>query len=87
MKKIKLALIAMAVVLAIGGAYATKPVLACEGLPQYYYTGSSYVSAGTFGVNYDCMDEPGTCTYYKPNPVGQPNTYAPCRTGVFIPIY
>jgi len=82
-KKIRLAFIAAAIVLAVGGAYATKPVLVCEGQTQYYKMGSSYFPAGTYGVNYYCSENPITCTYYKPNPLSQPNVYAPCRSGVF----
>lgn len=86
-KKIKLAFIAAAIVLAVGGAYATKPALACDTQPQYYYNGSGYVAAGTYGVNYFCISNPTTCTYYKPNPISQPNVYAPCRTGSFSPVF
>jgi hypothetical protein len=83
MNKIKLALVAIAIVTGVGGAFASKPAKdICESAPQYYYTGSTYVLAGTYGVHYACWSMPGTCTYYKPDPINQPGLYLPCRPGV-----
>jgi hypothetical protein len=84
MIRIRILLISIAIAIAVGGAFAGKSrCAACEYSPQYYYTGSNYVYAGTFGENYYCWNYQYVCTYYKPNPVLQPNYYAPCRTGFF----
>lgn len=87
MNKLKMALIATAVFFAVGGAFATRPCYQCEHSQQYIPSGSGYVEvAGEFGVNYDCEIGTGAiCTYYRPDPAGQPNYYAPCRFGSYIP--
>lgn len=77
-------LIAVAIAIAVGGAFAGKPrCAACEYSPQYYLSGSTYVYAGIFGEDYYCWDYQYVCTYYRPNPVLQPNYYLPCRNGFF----
>jgi hypothetical protein len=86
MNKIKVALIAIAILTAVGGAFATKPCVQCEINTQYYWNGQAYVLAGDDGIDYYCYDTGGVCTYYKPNPLGQPNYYAPCVTGVHMPL-
>lgn len=85
MNKIKLAFVATAILAAVGGAFATKPCLACENSQQYMWNGTNYVPVGTYGVNYDCYVGGGTCTYYIPDPWTQPNVYAPCRQGGYTP--
>jgi len=85
MKKLKMALVTAAVVLAVSGAFATKPKVLCEGQTQYYFNGTNYLAAGQFGLDYDCDNlSSSTCTYYRPDPVGHPNTYVACRVGVFM---
>jgi hypothetical protein len=84
MNKIKLALIATAILVGVGGAFATRPCLPCELSVQYYNNGNGYYEAGEIGVNYDCFTTAGICTFYKPNPLTRPNEYAPCRTGSFM---
>jgi hypothetical protein len=84
MNKIKLALIATAILVAVGGAFATRPCVQCELAPQYVPSGAGYVEAGQYGIDYICYTTAGVCTYYKPDPF-QPN-YAPCRTGSFEPV-
>jgi hypothetical protein len=84
MRKVKLALIAAAVVISIGGAFASKSRCAlCEGYTQFHKVNGGYVEAGEYGYDYGCWQLPGTCTYYKPDPINQPNYYAPCRAGVY----
>lgn len=80
MKKIKLTVMTLAIALSIGGAFATSPHVTqtCQSSTQYYYNGSTYVLAGTAGVNYICVGVQGTCTYYK---VG--STYVPCMPGAY----
>lgn len=85
MNKIKLALIATAILTAVGGAFATKPCFQCEHSTQYYYNGIGYVYAGEYGVDFDCAGTAGTCTYYIPDPAGHPNIYAPCHLGGYAP--
>jgi hypothetical protein len=86
MNKIKLAFIATAILAGVGGAFATKPCVGCEVATQYGYTGSSYFQVGQFGVDYDCLPSAGNCTYYRPDPIGHPGVYAPCRTGSYTPL-
>ena len=83
MKKIKLVLLGTAILFAVGTAFATRPKLDCTYATQYYFNGTTYVEAGEFGYSYTCLNYPGVCTYYKPDPVFHPNTYAPCRMGRF----
>lgn len=82
MKKIKLALMATAILLSVGGAFATKLHSDCTGNVQYYFNGTSYIQAGVYGYNYICMDGPSsTCTYYILN-----GSYAACQPGVYTTI-
>ncbi len=85
MKKVKLLFISSALLLAVGGALANKiHDQVCFGFDQYYLSGSAYYPAGIFGVTYVCLDYPIiTCTYYRPNPISQPNVYVPCLTGQY----
>jgi hypothetical protein len=82
MRKLKIALIASVTLLAVGGAFATRPCQSCVYSQQYYYAGGVYMPAGVFGYDYYCFNFPGTCTYYQPDPF-QPNYYAPCRAGAY----
>jgi hypothetical protein len=86
MKKIKMGLMAVVILLGIGGAFATKPTEFCELEVQYYYNGS-YQEAGEFGTTYYCAGGSGVCTYWKPYPVTQPNYYQACKVGMYFPIY
>ena len=85
MSKIKLALIAVAIFTAVGGAFATSYCATCENSQQYYYNGGGYVPVGTYGMDYDCVFSGTVCTYYKANPVTQPDVYTPCRIGGYTP--
>jgi hypothetical protein len=80
MNKIKVAFVALAMFAGIGGAFATH-CEQCENSVQYIWNGSMYVEVGEFGVDYDCYVSGGVCTFYKPDPVGQPNSYSPCHIG------
>ena len=84
MNKIKMAFIAIAILTAVGGAFATT-CTACDSADQYIYTGNGYSRVGTYGVNYDCYVTGGICTFYKPDPFAQPNVYAPCHEGLYTP--
>lgn len=86
MKKIKLVLISLTIALAIGSAYATRPCDACMYSDQYIYTMGTYMDPGVWGYDYTCANGPGICTYYRPNPIFQPNFYAPCRMGEYYVI-
>ncbi len=72
----------MAIICAIGGAFATRVCQTCEYQTQYFKWGSGYYPAGTYGVDYVCLGGAGWCTYVKTNPF-DPNSFAPCRTGFF----
>jgi len=88
MKKINMPIAAafFAIVLLISFRPSRQSV--CTYSPQFYKSGSSYVPVkGVMGVDYDCWYEPiGTCTYYRPNPVWQPNYYVACKSGYYWPI-
>lgn len=82
MRKFRIILIVAVIVLAVGGAFATRPCQSCAYQQQYYYSGGAYIPAGVFGYDYYCFDFGGTCTYYRPDPTN-PSYYAPCRDGVY----
>jgi hypothetical protein len=84
MKKIKLVLMTLAVIIAVGGALATTRVTACSDRPQFYQAFGYFFPAGQYGEDYYCVQSSGYCTWYQPNPIGNPNWYVPCRTGFFI---
>lgn len=87
MKRIKLILIGSSIILSLGTAWATtRPTCApCENFQQYHLYGGQYIPTGDFGFDYFCLDEyPDICTYYRPNPIFQPNTYLPCQRGLYI---
>lgn len=84
MKKMKF-FVYLAAIVAVTSAFATRQDSPCYFSTQYYWDGVSYQLAGIYGQDFDCDYEPSiTCTYYRPNPVTQPNSYAACRLGLFI---
>ncbi|WP_205512344.1 hypothetical protein [Longitalea arenae] len=85
MNKIKMAFIAIAILAAVGGAFATRPCLSCEYSQQYIWNGSSYTPVGEYGIDFDCWVSSGICTFYRPEPVLKPNMYSPCHMGVYAP--
>lgn len=81
----KFSLKALAAIVAIGSAFAMRPPVVCDNSPQYHWNGNMYVLLGEFGVDYDCDWNPAiTCTYYRPNPIAQPNLFSACKLGTFI---
>lgn len=78
MKKIKWMIMTLAILLSIGGAFATRPHYDCTFSTQYYYTGSGYAPAGTFGQTFICLDSPNSCTYTI---VG--GQFVQCRMGTY----
>ena len=78
-----MAFIAIAILAAVGGAFATRPCFECSYSQQYVWTGVGYQAVGLWGENFDCYITAGVCTYYKPNPIAQPNVYAPCHEGAY----
>lgn len=87
MRKLRVILLSVAVLAAVGSALANHKRLFCEDLPQYYLGAGGYQPAGEFGVDYVCLTDVGICTYYKPNPYLLPNTYLPCRFGFYTFAY
>lgn len=81
MKKMKFAIMTLAILLSIGAAFASRRSLDCRTAIQYYYNGSGYSNAGTEGVSYVCETGSSTCTYYL---IGL--TYTPCQAGQWVPI-
>jgi hypothetical protein len=88
MKKIKVAMISMAIILAVGGAFATRPDPSCADAPQFFRFGyDEYLEAGEIGSDYNCVTTVGVCTYYRPAPITNPNYYLPCRNGIYMPVF
>jgi hypothetical protein len=83
MKKLKIVLVSIAILTAIGSAWANHCAV-CEYYTQYYLFNGTWQQAGTMGVNYICLDQVGTCTYYKPLPT---SNYVACTYGIYYPIY
>jgi hypothetical protein len=76
MKKIKWSIMTFAILLSIGGVFATH--LYGNSRHQtglYYFNGTQYLPAGTFGVDYVCTSSPQVCTYLRNG-----NTYTPYQT-------
>jgi hypothetical protein len=79
MKKVKFMFIALAILLSIGGAFATRPCVDCRYAQQYYQVGGAYVPAGVEGINYICETSPASsCTFIQ---VG--SNYQLCETGFY----
>ncbi len=81
MKKIKFTIMTLAILLSIGGAFASHPHFDCRTATQYYWNGTTYVLAGVYGADYICTGESGTCTYTCSN-----NVYTPCQFGSYDPV-
>lgn len=79
MKKVKFFLIATAILVSVGGAFATRAHMDCRYNPQFYWNGEAFIPAGTEGVNFACEGGAGTCTYIQ---VG--NNWQACQTGFFV---
>lgn len=86
MKRVKLAFIGLAISAAVGSAFATRPCVVCDNAQQYIWNGSAYIAVGDYGEDFDCYVGAGVCTFYKPDPMGQPNVYAPCHEGAYTPL-
>lgn len=80
MKKVKLVLIAVAILLSVGGAFATRAHSSCQNNPQYYFNGATYLPAGQEGLDYICEGGGNTCTYYQVS-----GGYAACVPGQYTP--
>ena len=80
MKKVKWTLMSLAVIISVGGAFASRlHNQTCSGDTQYYYAGGVYTNAGKLGTNYLCDSGSGTCTYYTNDGIH----YYSCVSGVY----
>lgn len=79
MKRIKIIIMTLAILLSIGGAYATRRSFDCRTATQYYYNGSAYIQAGVIGRDYICQASSSNCTYWL---VG--GVYTMCQTGSYV---
>lgn len=76
MKKFKWTVMTLAILLSIGGAFATRLYGNTKPLTGlYYFNGTQYLPAGTFGYNYVCESSSEVCTYIRNG-----NTYTPYQT-------
>jgi hypothetical protein len=83
MRKIRILFVSIAVVTAVGGAFASKEKAPCEYMTQYFNNNGSYTMAGTYGLDYFCVGAVGVCTWYKPWPGSD---WTPCKAGYYLPI-
>lgn len=89
MKKVKIALVAVALVLGIGGAVAAThddpPCYAQQQLKKIADPANPgqflYVPAGTIGTNFICETSSAECTYVLDPVTQQPVV---CRVGTFV---
>jgi hypothetical protein len=82
MNKIKWTFMALAVLLSISGAFATRTHhKSYDSL--YYWNGSGYIPViGVQGVDYECMGTVNVCTYdYSP----ATQTFTPYNVGNYTP--
>jgi len=85
MKKIKIVLNAIAITIAIAGAFATRYCIQ-NNTSQYIPENNSFRSVGEFGIDYNCYDSNNTCTYYRPDSVARPQEFLPFHKGKFVPV-
>ena len=80
MKKKKFPLLALAIILAAGGALANSLTNNHIAVPQYYKASDGkFYPAGIEGYDYNCeFDHFGTCTYFLDAATG---TYKPTKGG------
>jgi hypothetical protein len=82
MNKIKWTLLSLAILLSIGGAFATRPQHKANGM-VYYWNGFLYAPvAGQIGVDYICEGEANVCTYVF---IPSTQTYQPLNIGDYTP--
>jgi len=82
MKKLKFVLTSSAIILAVIAAFALREnIQNCTDIHQYYRDGSTYKSAGEFGVDYLCSASTDTCTF-----ISDAGSYSPCHTGTHVSI-
>ena len=86
MSKMKSAGLLVALLSVTIAAFKSAQQDPCWYRPQYYQVGNSYYLAGELGVDYYCALSINTCTWYRPNPVTQPNYYLPCQSGTYTVI-
>jgi hypothetical protein len=86
MKKVKVALNSIAILAAIGGAFATYNCKECEGNAQYIPVNNSYHKVGEYGADYNCSFGDGICTYYYTDSTGRSGNVLPCREGRYTPV-
>lgn len=83
MKKLKVILNAIAITVAIGGAFATHYYMN-DARPQYIPVNNTFEPAGDYGIDYNCVDSPEVCTYYQLDSVARPEEYLPYRKGKYV---
>jgi hypothetical protein len=86
MKRIKTILNALAIIVAITGAIATRVYMQDNDQAQYIPVNNTYEPAGDIGVDYNCYDSNNTCTFYLPDSVARHKEYLPFRKGQYVPL-
>ena len=78
MNKIKWTFLSLAILLSIGGAFATRPQHKTNGM-LFYWNGLGYIPVnGTIGQDYICEGDLNVCTYIF---IPSTQTYQPYNTG------
>src|SRR5688572_24781641 len=86
MKRIKIALNAIAILAAIGGAFATAYCERCENEVQYIPMNKSYHKVGEYGIDYNCSFGAEICTFYYTDSTKNAVGLLPCREGRYTPV-
>lgn len=86
MKKFKVILNALVIMIAIGGALATRYYMQPDELPQYIQEENTFKPVGDFGIDYNCYDSNNVCTFYLPDSVARPKEFLPYRKGQYVPV-
>ncbi|WP_207514872.1 DUF6520 family protein [Longitalea luteola] len=84
MKQIRIILNAIAITVAIGGAFATHYYMH-DNRPQFIRGSNTFEPAGDYGIDYHCIDSTEVCTYYQPDSVARPEEFVPYRNGRYVP--
>lgn len=82
MKKVKIIMMSVAIVFAVGAAMATKTAPPCASLPQFYKSGDKFYPAGIEGWDYECQwGHFSVCTWYFDQTT---QSYRECKSGKIV---
>ena len=82
MKKLRLAIVTLAIIFGMISAFATRSRQSCTMVPNYYWNGTGYSPAGALGQDYYCAQSGDNCTYTI---IG--GNYVYCQLGTYISLH